>query len=53
MLIDQFCIIFHSIFEKWNNKKVCTDRLLKETREKTYLDLVEVKQIKENLEKGI
>ena len=38
-------------FDKYNNKKVCTDRLLKETREKTYLDLVEVKQIKENLEK--
>ena len=38
-------------YEKWNNKKVCTDRVLKLTREKTYLDLVEVKQIKENLEK--
>ena len=38
-------------YEKWNGKKVCTDRVLKLTREKTYLDLVEVKQIKENLEK--
>ena len=38
-------------YEKWNGKKVCTDRVLKLTREKTYLDLVEVIQIKENLEK--
>ena len=38
-------------YEKWNGKKVCTDRVLKLTREKTYLDLVEVKQIKENLER--
>ena len=38
-------------FDKWNNKKVCIDRTLKQEREKTYLDLVEVKQIKENLEK--
>ena len=38
-------------FEKWNNKKVCIDRTLKQERDKTYLDLVEVKQIKENLEK--
>ena len=38
-------------FDKWNNKKVCIDRVLKEERPKTYLDLVEVKQIKENLEK--
>ena len=38
-------------YEKWNGKKVCTDRVLKLTREKTYLDLVEVKQIKENFEK--
>ena len=38
-------------FDKWNNKKVCIDRTLKQERDKTYLDLVEVKQIKENLEK--
>ena len=38
-------------FEKWNNKKVCIDRTLKQERDKTYLDLIEVKQIKENLEK--
>ena len=38
-------------FEKWNNKKVCIDRTLKTERDKNYLDLVEVKQIKENLEK--
>ena len=36
-------------FDKWNNKKVCIDRTLKQERDKTYLDLVEVKQIKENL----
>ena len=38
-------------FDKWNGKKVCTDRTLKSERDKSYLDLVEVKQIKENLEK--
>ena len=38
-------------FDKWNNKKVCIDRTLKTERDKNYLDLVEVKQIKENLEK--
>ena len=38
-------------FDKWNNKKVCIDRTLKQERDKTYLDLIEVKQIKENLEK--
>ena len=38
-------------FDKWNNKKVCIDRTLKTERNKNYLDLVEVKQIKENLEK--
>ena len=38
-------------FDKWNGKKVCIDRTLKQERDKTYLDLVEVKQIKENLEK--
>ncbi len=38
-------------FDKWNNKKVCIDRTLKAERDKNYLDLVEVKQIKENLEK--
>ena len=36
-------------FDKWNNKKVCIDRTLKTEREKNYMDLVEVKQIKENL----
>ena len=36
-------------FDKWNNKKVCIDRTLKTEREKNYKDLVEVKQIKENL----
>ena len=38
-------------FDKWNNKKVCIDRTLKQERDKTYLDLIEVKQIKENLER--
>tara|TARA_R100000781_G_scaffold54729_1_gene35711 strand:+ start:228 stop:1301 length:1074 start_codon:yes stop_codon:yes gene_type:complete len=38
-------------WDKWWNKKVCIDRTLKTQRDKTYLDLVEVKQIKENLEK--
>ena len=37
--------------EKFVGKKVCIDRTLKQERDKTYLDLVEVKQIKENLEK--
>ena len=36
-------------FDKWNNKKVCIDRTLKTEREKSYKDLVEVKQIEENL----
>ena len=36
-------------FDKWNNKKVCIDRTLKTEREKNYKDLVEVKQIEENL----
>ena len=38
-------------FDKWNGKKVCTDRLLKSERDKSYLDLVEVKQINENLKR--
>ena len=38
-------------FDKWNGKKVCIDRLLKSERDKSYLDLVEVKQINENLKK--
>ena len=38
-------------FDKWNGKKVCIDRTLKSERDKSYLDLVEVKQIKENLKK--
>ena len=38
-------------FDKWNGKKVCIDRTTKSERDKSYLDLVEVKQIKENLEK--
>ena len=37
--------------DKFVGKKVCIDRTLKQERDKTYLDLVEVKQIKENLEK--
>lgn len=37
--------------EKFVGKKVCIDRTLKQERDKIYLDLVEVKQIKENLEK--
>ena len=38
-------------FDKWNNKKVWIDRTLKTERDKNYLDLVEVKQIKQNLER--
>ena len=38
-------------YDKYNNKKVCIDRVQKLERDKTYLDLVEVKQIKENLER--
>ena len=34
--------------EKFAGKKVCIDRTLKQERDKTYLDLIEVKQIKEN-----
>ena len=37
--------------DKFVGKKVSIDRTLKQEREKTYLDLVEDKQIKENLEK--
>ena len=37
--------------EKFVGKKVCIDRTLKQERDKTYLDLIEVKQIKENLKK--
>ena len=37
--------------EKFVGKKVCIDRTLKQERDKTYLDLIEVKQIKENLER--
>ena len=49
---EQVKQVLENLFmDKWKNKKVCTDRVLKLTREKTYLDLVEVKQIKENLEK--
>jgi len=36
-------------FDKWNGKKVCTDRTLKTEREKSYKDLVEVKEIEKNL----
>ena len=36
-------------FDKWNGKKVCIDRTLKQEREKNYKDLVEVKKIEENL----
>ena len=42
---------FKETFDKWNGKKVCTDRTLKSERDKSYLDLVEVKQINENLKK--
>ena len=38
-------------FDKWNGKRVCINRMSKEDRPKSYLDLVETKQIKENLEK--
>jgi len=44
-------VLENLFYEKWKNKKVCTDRVLKTQRDKTYLDLVEVKQIKENLER--
>ena len=44
-------VLENLFFDKWKNKKVCIDRTLKTQRDKTYLDLVEVKQIKENLEK--
>ena len=37
--------------EKFVGKKVCIDRTLKTERDKNYLDLVEVKQIKQNLER--
>ena len=49
---EQVKEVLENLFiDKWKNKKVCTDRVLKTQREKTYLDLVEVKQIKENLER--
>ena len=44
-------VLENLFYDKWKNKKVCIDRTLKTQRDKTYLDLVEVKQIKENLEK--
>ena len=44
-------VLENLFYEKWKNKKVCTDRVLKTQRDKTYLDLVEVKQIRENLER--
>ena len=37
--------------DKYNNKKVVIDRVQKLERDKTYLDLVEVKEIKKNLER--
>ncbi len=49
---EQVKEVLENLFiDKWKNKKVCIDRTLKTQRDKTYLDLVEVKQIKENLEK--
>ena len=49
---EQVKEVLENLFiDKWKNKVVCTDRVLKLTREKNYLDLVEVKQIKENLER--
>ena len=48
---EQVKEVLENLFrDKWENKKVCTDRVLKTQRDKTYLDLVEVKQIKKNLE---
>ena len=44
-------VLENLFYEKWNGKKVCIDRTLKTQRDKNYLDLVEVKQIVENLEK--
>ena len=49
---EQVKEVLEKLFQdKWNGKKVCIDRTLKTQRDKTYLDLVEVKQIKENLER--
>jgi len=49
---EQVKEVLENLFrEKWENKKVCIDRTLKTQRDKTYLDLVEVKQIKENLDR--
>ena len=51
---EQVKEVLENLFkDKWSGKKVCIDRTLKTQRDKTYLDLVEVKQIKENLEKDI
>ena len=33
-------VLENLFYEKWKNKKVCTDRVLKTQRDKTYLDLV-------------
>ena len=49
---EQVKEVLENLFkDKWSGKKVCIDRTLKTQRDKTYLDLVEVKQIKENLER--
>ena len=49
---EQVKEVLENLFrDKWSGKKVCIDRTLKTQRDKTYLDLVEVKQIKENLDR--
>jgi len=44
-------VLENLFYSKWHNQKVCLNRQTKESRDKVYTDLIEVKKIKERLER--